>query len=69
MELILRWDIGVGKVKDTGIGPSPTRLVSQLMIKWPHLGDQAGRTRRFKTWIIRPIRSHGIKKDQIRSLE
>ena len=72
VELILRWDVGVGKVKDiiykaTGIGLSRTRFVSRLMIKWRHDGDQAGRTRRFKTWII--IRSHGIKKDQIMSLE
>ena len=55
VELILRWDVGVGKVKDIiykCYRPSRTRFVSRLMIKWRHLGDQAGRTRQFKTWII-----------------
>ena len=73
MELILRWDVGVGKVKDIiykcyryGAESDTLRFPAYVMIKRRHFGDQAGRTRRFKTWIIH---SHGIKKEQIMSLD
>ena len=74
VELILRWDVCVVIMKDIiykcyryRAESDTLRFTAYVMIKWRHLGDQAGRTRRFKTWII--IRSHGIKKDQIMSLE
>ena len=74
MELIFRWDVCVVIMKDIiykcyryRAESDTLRFTAYVMIKWRHLGDQAGRTRRFKTWII--IRSHGIKKDQIMSLE
>ena len=73
VELILRWDVGVGKVNDIiykcyryGAESDTLRFPAYVMIKWCHLGDQAGRTRRFKTQIIL---SHGIRKEQIMSLE
>ena len=72
VELILRSNQVVGEMKDIiykcyryRAETSRTHFVSRLMsvmIKWCHLGDQAGRTRRLQTWIIR---SHGIKKEQI----
>ena len=71
MELILRWDACVVIMKDIIYKCYRSRAESGTL-RFPaggvcdNVNDQAGRSRRLKTRIIR---SHGIKKDQIMSLE
>ena len=75
VELILRWDVGVGKVKDiiykcyrygaesdTLRFPAYDKMASS---RRPSRPDQ--RFQNMDYYVI--IRSHGIKKDQIMSLE
>ena len=70
MELILRWDVGVDKVKDI-IYKCYRYGAESDTLRFPAYDKMASSRRpsrpgHFKTWIIR---SHGIKKEQIMSLE
>ena len=72
VELILRWDVGVGKVKDIIYKCYRYRAALDTLRFPAYEYDKMASSRRpsrpghFKTWIIR---SHGIKKGQIMSLD